>query len=233
MGTDHALLEELLAGNQRHVESLPADYFADVQTEQHPGVVAICCSDSRVPQEQMWGVDRPGAIFTPSTLGNQVCDEDHGERIVDGGMLYPIHHTGTTVAAVVGHTGCGAVTAAYRVATGAELPGPPGVDKWIEMLSPVVEEALESGLIDADADEDRIVNQLVEYNVDYQARALSDSDDVPRDVDIYGFVYDFQGVYGNEYGRSYLVNVNGETDSGQISELVPDAFETVTESLLF
>jgi carbonic anhydrase len=232
MGTAHEILERLLAGNERHVAALPDDYFADVQTGQHPTVVAICCSDSRVSHEGMWGIDRPGAVFTPSNIGNQVWDEDDGQRIIDGGILYPIHHTGTDVVVVVGHTGCGAVTAAYRVATGEESPGPQGVDKWVDMLVPVIEEALESGLVETDADDEHVINQLVEYNVDYQARSLREADDVPDTVDVYGFVYDFQGVYGDEPGRTYLVSVNGETDPDVLAALVPEGYEATTRSLL-
>ncbi len=176
MGTDREILERLLAGNRRHVASLPDGYFADVQTGQHPTVVAVCCSDSRVAHEGMWGVDRPGAVFTPSNIGNQVWDDDGGQRIIDGSVLYPIHHTGTDAVAVVGHTGCGAVTAAYRVATGADPPGPRGVDKWVDMLVPVVEAALESDLIDREAADDAVINRLVEYNVGYQVRSLRDAD---------------------------------------------------------
>lgn len=231
-GTDEILLE-LLEGNDRHVEELPADYFAEVQTGQRPNVVSVCCSDSRVPQERMWGVDHPGAVFTPSNIGNQVWDDDEGERIVDGGVLYPIHHAGTDAAAVVGHTGCGAVTAAYQVATGGERPGPQGVDKWVDMLVPVVEEGLESDLVDSAADEETVINQLVEYNVDHQAAFLRESDTVPDDVDVYGFVYDFQSVYGDEHGRAYLVNHNGETDPTAIADRISDGYETTARSLLY
>ncbi|WP_049922303.1 carbonic anhydrase [Halopiger djelfimassiliensis] len=233
MATDRDILERLLAGNQRHVEALPEDYFADVQESQHPNVVAICCSDSRVAHEGMWGIERPGAVFTPSNIGNQIWDEDDGERVVDGGILYPIHHTGTDVVTVVGHTGCGAITAAYRVAIGEEPPGPKGVDKWIDQLVPVVEEALESGLVDIDADDERTINELVEYNVGYQARSLCEADDVPNDIDVYGFVYDFQGVYGDEPGRAYLVSVDGETDTAAIDDLIPDEYEAARKSLLY
>ncbi|SIS14432.1 carbonic anhydrase [Natronorubrum thiooxidans] len=232
MGADHDVLDALLAGNERHVAGLPDDYFAAVQDGQHPDVVSVCCSDSRVPQERMWGVDDPGTVFTPSNIGNQVWDEDDGEQIVDGGLLYPIAHTGTTVAAVVGHTGCGAVTAAYNAATDGELPGPRGVDKWVEQLVPVIEEGLESDLIDADANDETVINQLVEYNVDYQTRFLRAADDVPDEVDVYGFVYDFQGIYGDEPGRTYLVNINGETDPEAIAAELPEEYEAVTDSLL-
>ncbi|MWV41606.1 carbonic anhydrase [Natrialba sp. INN-245] len=230
---DDEVLEQLLGGNEVHIDGLPSEHFSAVKSGQHPEVVSVCCSDSRVPQERMWGVEDPGTVFTPSNIGNQVWDDDGGERIVDGGVLYPIHHAGTEVAAIVGHTGCGAVTAAYDVATGADEPGPRGVDKWIDLLVPVVEEALESNLVDADADRETVINQLVEYNVDYQATFLRESEDVPEDVDVYGFVYDFQGIYGNEDGRTYLVNVNGETDPDVIADLIPDRYETATHSLLY
>ncbi len=227
------VLGGLLAGNERHTKSVSADYFAAVQAEQHPDVVTICCSDSRVPQEQMWGVSQPGTVFTPSNIGNQAWDDHEGERIVDGGLLYPIYHTDTGAIAVVGHTGCGAVTAAYHAATGGDLPGPLGVTKWVEMLIPVINDGLESGLIDRDAPESTIINQLVEYNVDYQAQFLHDAAEIPDEVAVYGFVYDFQGVYGDTYGRCHLVNYNGETNPTQIATAIPDQYETVTRSLLY
>ncbi|WP_265109673.1 carbonic anhydrase [Halosolutus halophilus] len=228
---DESVLHELLAGNDRHVDGLPDDYFAAVQTGQEPDVVSVCCSDSRVPQVGMWGVDEPGTVFTPSTIGNQVWDVDDGERIVDGGVLYSIHHTGTDAVAVVGHTGCGAVTAAYDVATGADRPGPRGVDKWVDLLVPIVEEALESDAIDPDDDDETVINRLVEYNVDRQTQFLRESDDVPRDVDVYGFVYDFQGVYGDDHGRAYLVNLNGEADPDRIADRLPGEYEPAVRRL--
>ncbi|RQG92939.1 carbonic anhydrase [Natrarchaeobius halalkaliphilus] len=232
-GNHDDVLSELLSGNQRHVEDLSNDYFSSVRTGQHPEAVSVCCSDSRVPQERMWGVEDPGTVFTPSNIGNQVWDDDGDDRIVDGGLLYPIHHAETEVATVVGHTGCGAVTAAYRVATGGSKPGPRGVDKWVDMLVPVVEDGLESDLIDASEDEETVINQLVEYNVDRQATFLRESPDVPDDVDVYGFVYDFQGIYGDDDGRAYLVNLNGETTPDAIAARLPEEYEAVTRSLLY
>ncbi|ADD05700.1 carbonic anhydrase [Natrialba magadii ATCC 43099] len=230
---EHTVLTDLLAGNAAHADALPDEYFAAVQDGQQPDVVSICCSDSRVPQERMWDVADPGSVFTPSNIGNQVWDVDHGERIVDGGLLYPIHHAGTSAAVIVGHTGCGAVTAAYEAATGGELPGPRGVDKWVEQLVPVVEAGLESDQIDTDADDETVINQLVEFNVDRQVEFLRTAADVPEEISVYGFVYDFQGVYGDKHGRAYLVNVDGETKPEAIAELLPSEFESATCSLLW
>jgi carbonic anhydrase len=58
------------------------------------------------------------------------------------------------------------------------------------------------------------------------------SDAVPEEVAVFGFVYDFQGVYGDARGRAYLVNADGETDPARLRERVPGPFEAHVERLL-
>jgi carbonic anhydrase len=229
MSTD--ILHALLEGNEEHVAALPDGYFASVQTGQRPRAVSICCSDSRVSQEGMWAVDEPGWLFTPSTIGNQVWDSYEGDRVVDGSVLYPIANTDTEVALVVGHTGCGAVTAALDAVRANDSGGPPGIAKWVEMLVPVVEDGLEDDRVDPDRDAS-LVDQLVEYNVDRQVSFLLESDAVPAAVTVYGFVYDFQNVYGGENGRAYLVNADGETDPDALRERVPEEYRNAVRRLL-
>ena len=241
-------LRRLLERNARHAESLSEDYFSDVEDQQTPAVVSVCCSDSRVSQEGMWSVEEPGWLFTPSTIGNQVWDRHQGRRIVDGSVLYPMAYAGTAVTVVVGHTGCGAVTAALeavrdpsdRCGDGDETPNgddvdgpdaPPGVAKWIELLIPVVESGLEDDRVDPNRSAS-LVDQLVEYNVDRQVEFLLSSDDVPDEETVYGFVYDFQGVYGDVRGRAYLVNADGESDAEALRGLVPDSFTDHVRRLL-
>jgi carbonic anhydrase len=225
-----SLLGELLARNARHVEGLSTGYFDDVSERQQPVAVSVCCSDSRISQEGMWAVDEPGWLFTPSTLGNQVWDRHEGTRVVDGGVLYPLLHTGTRVAIVVGHTGCGAVTAALS-ATREGLDAPPGIRRWVELLVPVVDAGLADDRVAPDRDVG-LVDQLVEYNVDRQVAFLRASDALPDDVMVLGFVYDFQGVYGDVRGRTYLVNADGETDPAALCERVPERFEDCVTRLL-
>ncbi|MFC4551742.1 MULTISPECIES: carbonic anhydrase [Halorussus] len=226
-------LFELLSGNQAHVESLADDHFADVQDGQRPPVVSICCSDSRVSQEGMWNVTEPGWLFTPSNVGNQAWDDYDGERVVNGNLLYPIAHAGTETIAVVGHTGCGAVTAAYGAVTKGETLEHAGIEKWVESLVPVVEAGLASDEVDADTSDEAVVNQLVEFNVHRQVEFLRDSDEVPDSTATYGFVYDFQQVYGDASGRAYLVNVDGETDPEAIAADVPESHRSAVRSLLY
>jgi carbonic anhydrase len=230
-------LTALLGRNADHVDSLPADHFAAVQDGQQPPVVSICCSDSRVSQEGMFDVSEPGELFTPSNIGNQVWDrvQIDGDRrtVVDGSLLYPLVHTGTRTVAVVGHTGCGAVTAAYEHATAAgesagdEQSGeagagaePAGIREYVDTLLPVVEDGLESGVGEAADPGSETIDRLVEYNVDRQVAFLRESDDVPDGTALYGFVYDLQRSYGGPAGRLYLVNAGGDREVGALRERV-------------
>ncbi len=225
-------LAELLERNARHVESLSEDYFDAVQSAQDPAVVSVCCSDSRVSQEGMWAVEDPGWIFTAGNIGNQVWDTHNGEQVLSGDVLYPIRYTDTEVAAVVGHTGCGAVTAALEAVRADEPTAvPPGVEARIESLRPVIE----AGLADERVSEERdvgLVDQLVEFNVDRQVEFLRSAPEVPETETILGFVYDFQGVYGEVRGRCNLVNYDGETDLRTLREVVPEGFESYARRLL-
>jgi carbonic anhydrase len=140
-------------------------------------------------------------------------------------------YTDTAVATVVGHTGCGALTAALSTVREGAASAPSGVTKWVDMLVPVVEDGLADDRVSPDHAAS-LVDQLVEYNVDRQVAFLQDSPDVPPGVDIYGFVYDFQGVYGDVRGRAYLVNANGDTDPAALRTHVPDAYTRHVERLL-
>jgi len=221
-------LTALLEGNHEHVESRPAGYFDSVQDGQQPSVVSICCADSRVSQEGMWTVDEPGWLFTPSNIGNQAWEPD-SDRVVNGNLLYPVEYTGTSTIAVVGHTGCGAVTAAYEAVTGEGGDHPTGIEKWVGALVPVIEDGLDA--VDTDAEDAAVVNRLVEYNVDRQVEFLSESDEIPDDVAAYGFVYDLHGAYGGSRGRTYLINEDGETDTETIQNDVGGKYQASVSRL--
>ncbi len=228
----HQIVRELLDRNRDHTDSLPAGHFDAVQTRQEPVIVSVCCSDSRVSQGGMFDVREPGYLFTSSNIGNQTGDEYEGEAVVDGNLMFPIHYTGTKVVAVVGHTRCGAVTAAYRWASEGEEVDQPGVRKRVEQLLPIVEDGLGSDRIDADAEPAAVIDQLVEYNVERQVSFLLDHADLPDDISVYGFVYDFHGVYGDVAGRTYAVNVDGETAPSAIRDQIPEGYEEFVQSLL-
>ena len=96
---------------------------------QHPIAVVIGCSDSRVPPEIVFdqGI---GDVFVVRVAGN-VCDAHE-----IGSAEYALEHLGVPLLVVLGHTSCGAVTAAV---VGGEVPG--NVRSLLESIQPAVVKA--------------------------------------------------------------------------------------------
>ncbi|UPW00490.1 IcfA [Halorussus gelatinilyticus] len=214
----HQTFVELLERNAEHAQEFRSR-FGDVQDSQHPAVVTVCCSDSRVLQDEMWGNDEPGRVFTCSNIGNRVVQRTEAGEAVSGDVLYPVAHTGTDTVVVVGHTGCGAVTATYDALTHG-LAEPPGIDHCLGLLKPRLQAGVEA--LPEGVDRTEAINRLVEYNVDRQVEFLLESDEIPDATDVIGVVYDFQDVYGERRGEVHVVNVDGETDPDALREEYPD-----------
>jgi carbonic anhydrase len=209
---------ELLEQNAAHADEF-GSRFDDVQESQRPDAVTVCCSDSRVLQDHIWGNDRPGRIFTCGNIGNRVVQRTESGEVVSGDVLYPIEHTGTETAVVVGHTGCGAVTATYDALTDG-VSEPPGIDYCLDLLKPMLEEGVDA--LPEDVGRADAIDRLVEYNVDRQVEFLRESEDVPRDVTVVGVVYDFQDVYSDRRGEVHVVNVDGETSVETLRDDYPE-----------
>ena len=210
---------DLLERNADHADEFESR-FDDVQTSQRPQVVTVCCADSRVLQDRMWENDEPGHVFTCANIGNRVLQRTDDGAVVSGDVLYPIVHTDTETAVVVGHTGCGAVTAAYDAITGDVAGEPAGTEHCIGLLTPHLEAGVEA--LPADVSRTEAINRLVEHNVDRQVAALVESDDVPEGVDVVGVVYDFQDVYSERRGAVHVVTVDGETRVDTLRDAHPE-----------
>jgi carbonic anhydrase len=229
-------LERILAGNDEHVASVDDDHFEGVREGQDPPVVSVSCSDSRVPAESVWNARADGDLFTSVNVGNQAWTDIDGERVVNDAVGYAVSALDVELVAVLGHTGCGAVTAAYEAVTGAGAGGesstPPAVEAAVARLTPIVESARDDGVFDDDTTDGVAVNRLVERAVGEQVQFLVDDDAVPADVTVAGLVYDFQHAYGDDDGAAYLVSLDGETDADALRERVGDDHAGHVASLL-
>ncbi len=208
----------LLEDNLLHVDTFESSFDA-VQAGQHPDVVTVSCSDSRVLQDHVWGNDEPGRIFTCANIGNRVVQRTEAGEVVSGDVLFPIEHTGTEVAIVMGHTGCGAVTGVYEALSNGRSE-PAGIQYCLDLLEGYLAASLEQ--LPEGLDHDAAINRLVEFNVDRQVAFLVGSDDVPETVSVIGVVYDFQDVYPGRRGEVHVINVNGEREVDALRRAHPE-----------
>ncbi len=104
-------LDRLMQGNQRYVNSTTVcheDWTAKrtaVSAEQKPFAVIIACSDSRVPPEIVFD-QALGDLFVVRIAGNVVDD------FAVGSIEYGVNILGANLIVVLGHSNCGAVSAA-------------------------------------------------------------------------------------------------------------------------
>ncbi len=118
-----------VAGKCTHPRMDAARLVETSEKGQNPFATVITCSDSRVPVEAIFdqGI---GDVFVIRVAGN-VCHVDEA-----GSAEYGVDHLGTPLLVVLGHTGCGAVTA---VVTGAELHG--NIPALVDSIGPAVKKA--------------------------------------------------------------------------------------------
>jgi carbonic anhydrase len=186
-----------------------------------PNYVSVCCCDARVSQQTLFGM-RPGRHFTVANIGNSVRTRDSsGDSIVSGSVLYPLLETDPNVLFVVGHTDCGAITAAYRQVADGIVPDRRELTNELELLIPDVEQGLEQIDTDAHGDFETIV-RLAEYNVDRQVETL---DALVEDFPVVGAICDLHGAYSGTRGAVHVINYRSSRRAREIPEPVRPYFE--------
>ena len=103
------LFDNNRAWAQRMVDEDPG-YFQRLAGQQHPKYLWIGCSDSRVPANQITGLD-PGEVFVHRNVANVVVHSDLNALSV---IQYAVDALKVEHIMVVGHYGCGGVLAAAR-----------------------------------------------------------------------------------------------------------------------
>ncbi|MBQ0027130.1 MAG: carbonic anhydrase [Lachnospiraceae bacterium] len=175
-------LAKLLSGNENYMSgnitpNISAALRTDLATNgQHPYAIVITCSDSRVPAELILDSSL-GDIFVIRTAGNVVSDFEIGS------VEYGAEHLGCPLILVLGHTNCGAVTAATE---GGEAGGK--IQSIIDEIAPSVQKAKEAGATD-------VLSKAIELNVMNSINRILTSDVInelieEEKVAVIGGVYD-------------------------------------------
>ena len=180
------ILKDLLAGNERFVSGKSkhphesAMWRSKIETGQHPKAVILGCADSRVPPEIIFDQGL-GDLFVIRVAGN-IVDND-----VVASIEYAVDHLGTPLVVVLGHTHCGAVSAAY------DMHNHPEETDEIKSLLYRIRPAL-TGL-DKTSDRDVQLTEGVRRNVENSVRRLKQVPDLMKslqeehDLRVVGAVY--------------------------------------------
>ena len=158
------IIADLLANNRRWAAvraGQDPDFFPRLSRQQAPEFLWIGCADSRVPANEIVGMD-PGELFVHRNVANLVVPSDLNCLSV---IQYAVEVLKVRHIVVCGHYGCGGVRAALEEAQLGLI------DNWLRPIRQLshVHRAQLNALQDLDARVDR----LCELNVAAQARSVA------------------------------------------------------------
>ncbi|KAK4223667.1 carbonic anhydrase [Podospora fimiseda] len=164
------------------------NYFTNLCAGQNPEYLWIGCSDSRIPAEQITGLE-PGDAFVHRNIANLVCNTDLNAMSV---ITYAVEHLKVKHIVVCGHYGCGGVKAAMT-------PKDLGVlNPWLRNIRDVYR--LHEKELDAIKDEEARYNRLVELNVIEQCRNVAKTAGLQKSYAKNGFPIVHGWVFGFKDG---------------------------------
>ena len=157
--------DRFIAGQSLHPHSELSQLKLTAEDGQHPIATVLGCSDSRVPHELLFDQGF-GDIFSVRVAGNVCAD------IEMGSIEYAIEHLQTPLLVVLGHTQCGAVTAAVK-----HDHAEGHVKSLVDHIVPAVERAKK---LHPDLSPNELVNVTVEENVYVAIETLLKESEIVR-----------------------------------------------------
>jgi carbonic anhydrase len=161
-------------------------YFSRLAHIQRPDLLWIGCSDSRVPANQIVGLE-PGELFVHRNVANVVPVTDlNAMAVID----YAVSSLGVRHIIVCGHYRCGGVRAALE----GHQAG--AVALWLQPLRNLADEHREE--LRAQSSDDARWDLLCELNVAAQVRAVATSEIVRTawergaELAVHGWIYDLE-----------------------------------------
>lgn len=170
---------------ERVIKKLKNDpnHFKKLSEAQNPDILCISCSDSRVPIEDLMGVE-PGDVFIHRNIANMVPNTDLNAMSV---INYSVVHLKVSHIIVCGHYECGGVKAAMQPADLGIL------NPWLRNIRDVYR--LHKDELDLIACENEKYKRLIELNVQEQCVNILKTSEVQlayrdRKLTVHGWVFD-------------------------------------------
>lgn len=202
------MVETLLQNNRSwaaaRLEADP-DFFARLARQQAPEFLWIGCSDSRVPANQIVGLD-PGEVFVHRNVANQAAPQDANYLSV---LQFAVEVLKVKHVIVTGHYGCGGVIASVD----GQRHGL--IDHWLHPIRQIAHERrAELDTLPAERRADR----LCELNVVRQVQNVAsdvfvqDAWDRGQPLCVHGWIYSLSTGLINDLG----VSVGGRGDYDRV-----------------
>ncbi len=212
------MIEDLFENNVRwsiaKTKSEPT-YFRRLAAQQAPEYLWIGCSDSRVPANEIVGLD-PGELFVHRNVANVMHTGDLNLLSV---LEYSVQVLSTAHIIICGHYGCGGIVRALQGGSGAL------VDHW---LAPVVDlYHRHRPRFDAVKDEEIRANLLCEMNVEMQVTRVAATPIVQkawrdgRQLAVHGWVYGLKDGLIRDLGVS--ISGPSQLDEASVAAARPRA----------
>jgi carbonic anhydrase len=208
----------ILEKNKKWVQSklaIDVNYFEKLARDQKPDFLYIGCSDSRVPANEIMGLE-PGEVFVHRNVANIVASTDTNINAV---IQYAVEYLDIKHIIVCGHYGCGGVKAALNPTDMGQL------NSWLQMVRDVYR--IHQVELDAIEDNHQKYNRLVELNIIEQCINVFKIDHVQRKWHktgypmVHAWVYDLHngllkdlevnlGEYFSSFSRIYDLKLSDE-----------------------
>lgn len=182
-------VNNLLDNNRRWADSKTdrdPDFFQRLVRQQSPAYLWIGCADSRVPANEIVGLD-PGELFVHRNVANLAPPQDANYLSV---LQFAVEVLKVRHILVVGHYGCGGVTAALEgVHHGL-------IDHWLAPIREIAEDR--QAELEAIADPKLRHDRLCELNVIRQVRNVASNPFVIQawergaDLTVHGWCYSIE-----------------------------------------
>lgn len=214
--------KDLLLANKAWVaEKLKArpNFFSEHAETQSPDYLWIGCSDSRVPAEDITGVE-PGELFVHRNIANLVIHTDFNMLSV---LQYAVEVLKVDHVIVCGHYNCGGVQNAMKHNDFGLI------NKWLRHLKDVYRTYARE--LESIADPNDRWDRLVEVNVSEQVQNLAQTSVIQRAwhfekrPTLHGWVYDLRSGYlkqlalmppGSKIDDIYLFDFGDKAPDGTI-----------------
>jgi len=218
-------LTRLHAGHARFLTQEPLaprqslHRVAETAAGQHPFAAILTCSDSRVPPEILFDQGF-GDLFVIRVVGNVAGADELGT------LEYGVGHLGIGLIVVLGHSKCGAVTAAVD---GGEAPG--SIPALLKQIQPAV---VRTRAAHPRAGKEELVAHAISSNVWVATESiLVRSDEIARSladnkVRVVGAIYDVStgqiqwlGPHPRQGQLASRVRLNGGTAKVGVAQVEP------------